>query len=291
MRIAVTGSSGQIGARLLARLAASHEARGFDNRPAPQSIILDVAAPQAIATLKEFDVIIHLAASISVPESVENPPKYVRDNIVGTVNVLEAARQGSARIIFISSAAVYGEPRTLPIPESHPQNPTSPYGLTKTNGEEFARMFHHLYGLDVSIVRPFNVYSEDLKPDNPYTGVIAIFIRNARSHQPLTIDGDGGQTRDFVHVSDVIQLLEILASHKGTGEAYNCGTGTVTSIQDLAQLVRKRFGSDLPILHGPPRLGDIRHGIADITKARQLGYVPRVQLADWIQTTPLDAFA
>jgi UDP-glucose 4-epimerase len=119
--------------------------------------------------------------------------------------------------------------------------------------------------------------------------VIAIFIRNARNGRPLEVHGDGGQTRDFVHVSDVVQFLEILASRKGTGEAYNCGTGAVTSILDLAELVRGRFGPEIPIVHGPSRAGDIRHGIADISKARSLGYEPRVRLSDWIRTTPLAA--
>jgi UDP-glucose 4-epimerase len=289
MRIAVTGSSGQIGSRLVARLAESHEVRGFDLRPSPGTTELDVASPEAVNALKGFDVLYHLAAAISVPESVENPTLYVRANVVGTVNVLEAARRGNGRVVFISTAAVYGEPRTSPIPETHPINPTSPYGLTKASGEEFARLFHRLYGLDVSIVRPFNIYSEDLKPNNPYAGVIAVFLRNAQNGQPLEVHGDGGQTRDFVHVSDVVRFLEILAGRKGNAEAYNCGTGAITSILDLAELVRSRFGPQIPIVHGPTRAGDIRHGIADISKARSIGYQPRVSLSDWIRTTPLTA--
>jgi UDP-glucose 4-epimerase len=290
MRVAVTGSSGQIGTHLVARLGASHDVTGFDLRPSPGTTVVDVASPDAVPQLRGFDLIYHLAASISVPESVENPPLYARSNLVGTVNVLEAARRGGARVVFISTAAVYGEPQTSPIPESHPVRPTSPYGLTKAAGEDFARLYHQLYGLDVSIVRPFNIYSENLKPDNPYAGVIAIFLRNARNGRPLEVHGDGGQTRDFVHVSDVVQFLELLATRKGSGEAYNCGTGAVTSILDLAELVRGRFGPAISIVHGPSRAGDIRHGIADISKARGIGYQPRVRLSDWIRTTPLSAF-
>lgn len=290
MRIAITGSSGQIGARLLVHLAKSHDVQGFDLRAGPQTTILDIASPDAVPALRDFDVICHLAAAISVPESVENPLLYVRSNIVGTVNVLDAARRGNGRVVFVSTAAVYGEPRTSPIPESHPSNPTSPYGQSKATGEDFARLFHRLYGLNVSIVRPFNVYSEDLKPDNPYAGVIAIFLRNARAGQPLEVHGDGGQTRDFVHVSDVVRFLSTMAEAKGTGDAYNCGTGVATSILDLAELVRGRFGPEIRIVHGPPRAGDIRHGIADISKAQSLGYRPRVRLSDWIRTTPLMAF-
>ncbi|MGA8302514.1 MAG: NAD-dependent epimerase/dehydratase family protein [Thermoplasmata archaeon] len=291
MRIAVTGASGQVGSRLLAHLSKSHEVQGYDLRPGPQTAVLDIASPEAVPTLRSFEVIYHLAAAISVPESVENPLLYVRANVVGTVNVLDAARRGNGRVVFISTAAVYGEPQGSPIPETHPRNPTSPYGQSKATGEDFARLFHQLYGLNVSIVRPFNIYSEDLKPDNPYAGVLAIFLRNAREGRSLEVHGDGGQTRDFVHVSDVIQLLSLLASVKGDGEAYNCGTGVVTSILDLAEMVRQRFGPGVRIVHGAPRAGDIRHGIADISKARSLGYQPQIRLADWIQATPTTSSA
>ncbi len=287
MRVAVTGSSGQVGSRLLAYLAPAHEVRGFDIRRSPGTSVLDVATPETTSVLREFDVIFHLAAAISVPESVENPSLYARSNVLGTVNVLEAARRGDARCIFISTAAVYGEPQTSPIPETHPRNPTSPYGQSKATGEDFARLFHRLYGLDVSIVRPFNIYSEDLKPDNPYAGVIAIFLRNAHLGRPLEIHGDGGQTRDFVHVSDVIRFLDLLSQRKGVGEAFNCGTGTVTTILGLAELVRGRFGPQVALTHGPARAGDIRHGIADISNARGIGYAPQVSLAQWIRTTPV----
>lgn len=287
MRIAVTGSAGQVGSRLASHLAKSHEVRGFDLSPSAGSSLLDIADPQTVPTLREFDVIYHLAAAISVPESVENPSLYVRSNVVGTVNVLEAARRADARVVYVSSAAVYGEPQTSPIPETHSTDPTSPYGQTKLIGEDFARLFHRLYGLDVSIVRPFNIYSEDLKPDNPYAGVIAIFLRNARQGRALEVHGDGGQTRDFVHVSDVVHFLEMVGERKGAADIYNCGTGVVTSILALAELVRARFGPQIALTYGPRRAGDIRHGIANISKARALGYEPRVTLADWIQTTSL----
>lgn len=287
MRVAVTGSSGQVGSRLVAHLAPSHDVRGFDLRPSPGTTVLDVATPETVSALREFDLIFHLAAAISVPESVENPSLYARSNVLGTVHVLDAARRADARCVLISTAAVYGEPRTSPIPETHPTNPTSPYGQSKLTGEDFARLFHRLYGLDVSIVRPFNIYSEDLRPDNPYAGVIAIFLRNAHLGRPLEIHGDGGQTRDFVHVSDVIRFLELLSQRKGVGDAFNCGTGTVTTILDLAELVRARFGPRVTLKYGPSRAGDIRHGIADISKARAIGYAPRMTLAEWIRTTPV----
>ena len=286
VRVAVTGSSGQIGSHLLRHLARSHEVHGFDLRPSPQTTVVDLASSEAVGQLRGFDVIYHLAAAISVAESVELPQKYVRTNVEGTVNVLEAARRNDGRLVLVSTAAVYGNPLTTPIPETHPLNPLSPYGLTKRTTEEFGTLYRQLYGLDLSIVRPFNVYSEDLKPNDPYAGVIAIFLRNAETQRPLEVHGDGGQTRDFVHVSDVVALLELLGSRPGTGEAYNCGTGSPISVSGLAELVRDRFGPTTSIVRGASRPGDIRHSVADITKARGIGYVPKVTLADWIRATP-----
>lgn len=287
MRIAVTGSVGQVGSRLAAYLRKDHDVTGFDIRPGPGSRLLDVASAEATEALQGFEAIFHLAAAISVAESMTHPSLYVRSNVLGTVQVLDAARRSDARVVVVSTAAVYGQPDTTPIPETHPRRPESPYGLSKVVGEEFAELFHATYGLDVSIVRPFNIYSEDVRPDNPYAGVIAVFLRNARAGRPLEVQGDGGQTRDFVHVSDVVRFLGLLADHKGTADVFNCATGRGTSILELAELVRARFGSPGALAFGPARAGDIRHSVADISRARRLGYEPKVGLPEWIRTTNL----
>lgn len=234
-----------------------------------------------------FDVICHLAALISVEESVQDPPRVTRTNVLGTVRVLEAARRSDARVIFVSSAAVYGTPLRIPIDESHPLKPLSPYGLTKAVGEEYARLYHDLYGLNVSVVRPFNIYSEDLTGNNPYAGVIRRFIQDAARGQPLSIQGDGGQTRDFVHVSDVVQLLRLLLDGRGNGRTFNCGTGTATRIRDLARWVRDRFEPGGRIVRTAPRPGDIRESVANIERARRIGYRPRVGLRPWLATAAL----
>lgn len=283
-RVAITGNSGQIGSALRAQLIRKHTVVGFDIRPGLGSRRLDVASPRASTALRGFDVVCHLAARISVEESVRNPSLVTRTNVLGTVRVFEGARQSDARVVFFSSAAVYGTPHRVPIDERHPLQPISPYGLTKVVGEEYARLYHDLYGLNVSIVRPFNVYSERLSGNDPYAGVIRRFIENAVRNKPLLVHGDGGQTRDFVHVSDVVQLVSLLLDGRGNGQAFNCGTGTATRIGDLASWVRDRFHPNLRILHQPPRPGDIRHSVANIGRARRIGYRPKVALKSWLSS-------
>lgn len=227
-------------------------------------------------------MICHLAARISVEESVRDPPFVSRSNVLGTVRVLESARRTDARVIFFSSAAVYGTPVRVPIDEDHPIRPISPYGLTKAVGEEYARLYHELYGLNVSVIRPFNVYSERLAGDNPYAGVIVRFVDNALRRRPLVVHGDGGQTRDFVHVSDVVQLVALLLDGRGNGGVFNCGTGTPTKVGDLAEWVRDRFDPGARILRAPSRTGDIRESVANIDRARRVGYRPTVGLKSWL---------
>ena len=224
--------------------------------------------------LRGFDVICHLAARISVDESVREPPLVTRTNVLGTVRVFEAARRSDARVVFFSSAAVYGTPRRVPIPESHPLEPLSPYGLTKLVGEEYASLYRELYGLKVAIVRPFNVYSEDFSGDDPYGAVIRRFVQHAARHEPLVVHGDGGQTRDFIHVSDVVDFVALLLDGRGDGQAFNCATGTATRVDELASWVQDRFDPGGTIRHDPPRPGEIRHSVADIRRAREIGFRP-----------------
>lgn len=283
-RIAITGSVGQIGSALRARLAREHVVVGFDIRRGRGSRRLDVASGRAVAALQGFDVLCHLAARISVEESLRDPSRTTRTNVLGTLQVLEAARRNDARVVFVSSAAAYGPPQRVPIDENHPLRPISPYGLTKVIGEEYARLYRALYGLHVATVRPFNVYSERLAGSDPYAGVIRRFVDNAIRKRPLVVHGDGGQTRDFVHVSDVVQLVTLLLDGRGDDGTFNCGTGTATRIADLARWVHDRFDPTGEIERGPPREGDIRDSWADIGRARALGYRPTVDLRSWLST-------
>ncbi len=259
---------------------------GFDVRPGRGSRRLDIASLRADRALRGFDVICHLAARISVEESVRNPPLVSRTNVLGTVRVLEAARQSDARVVFFSSAAVYGTPRRVPIDEDHPMRPLSPYGLSKAVGEQYASIYRGLYGLKVAVVRPFNVYSDALSSDNPFADVIRRFLDNAVRRRPLVVQGDGGQTRDFVHVSDVVELVALLLDGRGDGRAFNCGTGSATRIGDLASWIRDRFYPGGEVVRGPVRPSDIRHSVADIERARGIGFRPKVALRPWLETLP-----
>lgn len=286
-KIVVTGGCGFIGSHVV-------EALWERNRV----IVIDDLSSGDEANISSFDVefhrrsitepleelfaganlVFHLAASVSVARSVEDPRHDAEVNISSTLNVLEAARRcGVSRVIYSSSAAVYGEPRALPISESHPLRAISPYGLSKLTGERYCSLYCSLYGLETVSLRYFNVYGPKQKADNPYSGVISIFVRNAIEGQVSTIYGDGKQTRDFVYVKDVVEanLLAASGGREILGHAFNVGTGMETSVNDLARFL----GTEA--VHGPPRPGDIRHSVADTRLAKEkLSFTARTPLQE-----------
>lgn len=202
----------------------------------------------------------------------------------GTLKVLEIARRTDARVILASSAAIYGYPERLPIDERHTKNPQSPYGLDKLALDNYGRLYHDLYGLETVILRYFNVYGPR-RTAGDYSGVISIFLYQATSGNPITVDGDGTQTRDFVHVSDVVQAKLLAAQSDHVGEAFNIGTGADTSIIELAEAIKDVTDSPSEIIHTYPRTGDIERSVSDITKAEdQLGYAPSVSLREDIES-------
>ena len=182
---------------------------------------------------------------------------------------------GVEKFVYFSSAAVYGNPVYLPIDEEHQKNPISPYGVSKLFAEQYCRLFSDK--IDILILRPFNVFSERMNAEDPYSGVIAKFIARAKKKQPLVIYGDGKQTRDFVHVKDVLKALKIVLKRGKSGEAYNVGTGKETSILELAKLVNELTGNE-GIAFEKPREGDIKRSYADISKLRALGFEPETDL-------------
>jgi UDP-glucose 4-epimerase len=230
------------------------------------------------------DTVFHLAASVSVSRSVEEPCFDAENNILGSLRVLEACRKYDVRrVVFSSSAAIYGDPIRLPIDEGHPREPVSPYGLSKLAGESYARLYHQLYGLGAVSLRYFNVYGPRQDPESPYAGVISIFVHRLLEGLPLVVDGDGLQARDFVSVKDVVQanLLAASGGEEIPGRTFNVGTGTSTTIAQLAQTI---VGEEGQISHGPPRPGDVRESVADLTLSRgTLGYQPRIPLEDGIR--------
>jgi UDP-glucose 4-epimerase len=259
-----------------------YDAVGVDLKPCP---IKDLSVIQGDLRDYEFvkeivrdvDAVIHLAAQVSVENSWNNPIYDAENNIIATLNLLKACSDcGVDKFIYISSAAVYGNPRYVPIDEEHPKNPISPYGVSKLTGEYYCRIFSDK--IHTVIVRPFNVFSARMDPNNPYSGVIAKFIHRVKQGLPPIIYGDGKQTRDFVHVRDVVNFIEIALKKGENGEAYNVGTGRETSILELAKIVMDIAGIDGKPIFDKPRKGDIRRSCADISKARKLGFIPKTDL-------------
>ena len=277
--ILITGSSGQLGSYLVESIP---DSLGLDIRRSKYTKIVADIRDNLDYLLENYKIntIIHAAAQVSVVKSVEKPKQDANNNIIGTINLLDYARRYYVEhFIYISSAAVYGEPEYLPIDEEHPTNPKSPYGLSKLTGEKYSLLYGELYGLKVASIRPFNIFSPRQDPNSPYSGVISIFVHRAKEGLPLIIYGDGEQTRDFVNVQDVVQLVKIVLEKKATG-IYNCGTGKETSINELANIIVELSGKDVEIVHSKPREGDIRRSYAEISRAKGIGYVPRTNLKE-----------
>lgn len=228
--------------------------------------------------MADVDVVVHLAAIVDVGQSVKRPRLTHSVNATGTLAVLEAARRVDAQVIVASSAAVYGDAETVPIPESTAFAPRSPYGVTKACADRFVQLYASLYDLNALALRLFNVYGP--AQDGPHeNGVIGSFIRQAQSAGRLTIHGDGKQTRDFVHVSDVVRAIDAAIGRDALPAAINVGTGNEITIRELARVVGDLVGREVAIRHGAPREGDIRESVADITMAREaLDFEPTIDL-------------
>ena len=288
MRILVTGSSGQLGSYACEHLSRGHEVVGLDIR-APvsgtqDSLIGDIRRRvDCKAAVAGVDAVIHCAAQVSVERSMEDPISDAETNVLGTINMLhESATAGVKRFVYVSSAAVLGNPRYVPLDEAHPTEPTSNYGASKLAGERFALAYDHSHGIEAVAVRPFNFYSPRADPSSPYSGVITRFIARAMMDEAPVIEGDGLQTRDFIHATDVVRFLMLVIEKEGvSGEVFNCGSGESTSILELAQLVISLRGLDLKPRHVGPRKGDIRHSLADMEKSRRvMGFRTETTLRD-----------
>jgi UDP-glucose 4-epimerase len=230
--------------------------------------------------LQGIEVVFHTAALARVPRSIEQPLETHAANVTGTLNLLKAASDaGVKRIVYSSSSSVYGDQPNLPLTEDMPPNPLNPYACQKYMGEIYCRNFVQVYGLETVCLRYFNVYGPRQVMEGAYRLVIGIFMDQRAQGQPLTIHGDGQQTRDFTHVSDVVRanLLAADSSKLGRGEVVNIGSGREFSINRVAELIGG------PAVHGPPRGNDERFKRASVDRARELlGWEPRVQLEEGI---------
>ncbi len=225
------------------------------------------------------DYVLHHAALVSVAESMENPQKATQININGTQNVLEASlKNGVKRVVFASSSAVYGNSPDLPYKETTPTDCQSPYAWSKQAGAELCQLYTKAYGLETVSLRYFNVFGTRQNPNSAYAAVIAKFMQLAAENKPLGIDWDGLQSRDFVHVSDVVQA-NLLAAQKGVpGEIYNVAGGHTYTLLELADTIEKVSGRKLERVSRPKRPGDVHESSADISKIQALGFVPKVTL-------------
>jgi len=288
--VLVTGGAGFVGSHIADAHLPDNEVRILDNFssgtranvPEAATVIEgDIRDDDALAEAMDgIDIVFHQAAIVSVARSVEEPTTSNAVNEQGTLAVLEEARRQDARVVFASSAAIYGAPETLPITEDEPKDPSSPYGLEKLTSDHYCRLYADLYDLPTVALRYFNIYGPR-QSGGDYAGVIKAFNDQARDGGPLTVHGDGEQTRDFVNVADVVQANVLAASTDATGEAFNVGTGSRTTIRRLAEIIRDEVDPTAEITHVDARDGDIRHSAADISKARErLGLEPTISLAD-----------
>jgi nucleoside-diphosphate-sugar epimerase len=240
------------------------------------------------AAVEGVDYVLHQAAIPSVPRSVEFPLESHESNATGSLRLLRcAAKAGVRRLVYASSSSVYGANPSLPKVETMPTEPLSPYAVSKLSAEQYAVVFHRLYGLETVSLRYFNVFGPRQDPNSPYSGVVSRFIDAIVSGTPPTIHGDGEQTRDFTYVENVAR-----ANHAATekpaaaGSVYNLGCASRVSINQLWRAMAELSGSKLEPRYAPPRSGDVPHSLADISRARRdLGYEPAVDLREGLRRT------
>ena len=241
-----------------------------------------------LSAVQDCEAVFHQAAIVSVTQTVKQPVQSAAVNDLGTLTVLEAARRNNVgRVILASSSAVYGDDPQLPKTETMIPNPLSPYAVQKLTNEHYAALYHQLYGIDTVCLRYFNVFGPRQDPSSPYSGVISIFMRRATErHQPI-VYGDGGQTRDFVFVGDVVQANILAATSKcAPGQVYNVGTDRTISINKLWERIARLVGIDLIPQFNAARAGDIVHSRASIKKAQeQLAFEPEVTFDEGLELT------
>jgi UDP-glucose 4-epimerase len=300
MRALVTGGAGFIGSHIAHRLVdAGHEVVVLDDLSTGSRTNLaaiagrirlvegDVRHP---ATVEECatgcEVVFHEAAIVSVPFSVEHPQESHDVNIQGTLNVLQAARKAKARrVVFASSAAIYGEEPTLPKTEAMRPEPMSPYGVEKITGEHYLATWSKLFAVETVALRYFNVFGPRQDPRSPYSGVISIFVDRILAGRPLTFFGDGSQCRDFVYVDNVVDANMLAATREGvSGRVFNVACGRRTTLLELASLIERAAERSVERTFAEARAGDIKESVADIGRARdELGYEPVVGVEEGLK--------
>jgi len=291
--ILVTGGAGFIASHLVDKLSLENKVIVLDNLSSGSLSNLERSQDRITfikgdtldkALLKdivaEVELVFHLAANVGNIKSIEDPYFDMDVNIKGTINLLEACLKSNIkRLVYSSSGAIFGEARYLPIDENHPLNPESPYGVSKLAAEKYCFAFYKVHGIPTTALRYFNVYGPR-QGSSQYPNVIAIFFSRIKDGKPLTIFGDGKQTRDFLFVEDVVTANILAATHPaGVGEIFNIATGKANSVEQVASLIQQISAKESPVVYAAPRAGEVRHSQANIEKARRmLGYKPEIEL-------------
>jgi UDP-glucose 4-epimerase len=297
-KVAVTGGLGFIGSHLVERLNENNDLVIVDNQSSGNIKNIqdldfsridtdfgDITRVNLERIFEDVDYVYHMAAVTSVPQSVNDPLRSNEVNITGTLKVLEAAKKcGVKKLIFSSSSAVYGETASLPISEKNPVNPLSPYAVTKVTGELYCTLYSEIYDLPTIALRYFNVFGPKQDPESQYAAVIPIFIDKILKNQRPVIYGDGEQTRDFVNVKEVVDANILAAESNETG-SYNIGLGKSTTINYLFEMIKETMKKDIKPVYKNERPGEIKHSVADISKARSLGYSPKNDFTDELTET------
>lgn len=294
--ILITGGAGFIGSHLAAAWAArgarvrvldslrTGHRRNLDGIPHDflEGSVEDASLVRE--AMEGVDYVHHLAALVSVPESMEKPELTESINVLGTLNVLKAAKAaGVKKFVLSSTSAVYGMVDRPVHTEDDLPAPASPYAITKLAGEHYTHLWREAFGLPTVVLRYFNVYGPRQDPKSPYAAAVAIFAAKARAGEPLRIFDDGEQTRDFVFVGDVV-AANLLAAERATG-LFNVSCGTRLTVNELAREIVALCGSASPIEHAPPRPGDVRHSRGSSDRLRALGWAPATDLATGLRAT------
>jgi len=305
-RYLVTGAAGFIGSNLVAALTARGDTvRALDNLATGhwelmkrvvkdpsmvEAITADIRDTAAVASaMRGIEVVFHEAALGSVPRSIENPIESDEVNVHGTVVVLDQARRaGVKRLVFAASSSAYGDTPTLPKREDMPASPMSPYAVTKLTCEKYLAVFSSLYGLETVNLRYFNVFGPNQLPSGPYAAAIPRFVHASLTGTPITVFGDDEQTRDFCFIDNAVSanLLAGDTRRKLSGEVVNIAGGRRISLNDLIGEIGRVLGQSLDVRYVDPRPGDVRHSLADISRAKELlGYEPKVKWEDGVPRT------
>jgi UDP-glucose 4-epimerase len=295
MKVLVTGGAGFIGSHLVEHFEKRAEVVVLDDLRTGHRHNLEgrscrlvegsISEPELVARCMEgVDYVFHLAAMVSVPESMAQPLATAEINVRGLLHVLEAARAGGVRkLIFASSAAVYGENPADPKVETMPPDPRSPYAITKLDGEFYCDLYTREGWLPTACLRFFNVFGPRQDPHSAYAAAIPRFLEHARAGTPLTIFGDGGQTRDFIYVKDIVGAMAFLAEAEGIHGVFNAGYGSSISILELARHLVRLAGSPSEIVFAPTRPGDLRHSSANPSRLLAAGWKPSFDLASGLR--------